>query len=189
MALNESNQLKGDPFELLGVPARFDLDSQAIRRAYLARTQEAHPDRAGLDAQAEGVVAAVNEARRILDDPESRATALLRRVAPDATEWSKSPPLPPEFLMEVMEIREEVDRAIADRDGEALQKWLAWAEDRRAASVDEARAGFAAGDRASHLKIFVTLSQWRYVERLKETIRGAMGELGIKPRVANSRAL
>ena len=33
-----------DPFDALGLPARFDLDAETVRRAWLARSAGAHPD-------------------------------------------------------------------------------------------------------------------------------------------------
>lgn len=91
-----------DPFDVLGVPPRFGLGDAEIRRAWMARALDAHPDREG-DASRS---ADVNAALQVLRDPVSRAEALLRRI--DLAEGA-DPSAPPGFLLEVIELRERLD--------------------------------------------------------------------------------
>ena len=46
-----------DAFELLGLPVRFDLDTQVIERAFFDRSKELHPDRYAQAPAAERVAA------------------------------------------------------------------------------------------------------------------------------------
>lgn len=157
------------PFQLLGLPERFDLDEATIRRAYLARVAATHPDLAsGDDTQAHS--ADLNRARDSLADPESRANSLLELRGGPSKEADKS--LPPAFLVEIMETREAIEAAFASGDSAEKDKWLAWGLQQRADYISTVRHQFAnlasppAPDALKHIR--VTLNQWRYIERLIE---------------------
>jgi molecular chaperone HscB len=105
-----------DPFAILGLEPRFDLDLGAaeIRHRELSRTL--HPDRhAGKPAaerrQALSLAIEVNDALRVLKDPVRRAEALLERNGVRLSEEGKEPPAAPDFLMDVLELREELSAA------------------------------------------------------------------------------
>lgn len=208
-----------DSFDLLGVPARFDLEPAAVRAAFLRKIAAAHPDRAGgagvagasfgfedddeeagPAGRAEGVGSAgtaerLNAAKLELENPETRAAALLRRLSTTAgvvgTGKDDDRTLPAGFLMEMMETRERID---AELDGavkrgteaarQTLTKWEAWAGEQRAQHLAEVGKLFAqitgAGESASSggsdakaaLKAVRTrMNAWRYVERLVEQLR------------------
>ncbi|OAB63299.1 hypothetical protein AY599_21115 [Leptolyngbya valderiana BDU 20041] len=160
--------MPSSPFDILGLPARFDLDRSEIEQAYIARIANAHPDLAAGDGDADP--SALNEARTTLLDPERRARALLAIRAPDA----KAPPLSPDFLAEILEVRQEAEEAVASGDEDAVARWRQWATDRRAdlaaelgtllgsgsEPFDPMRASTAAG----------VLQQWRYFERMLEQV-------------------
>lgn len=156
------------PFDILGLAVAFDLDRSKIEQAYLSRISASHPDLAGHDASADP--STLNEARTTLLDPERRARAVMAVRAPHA----KAPPLSPEFLAEILEVRQEAEEAMASGDEGAVERWRRWAADRRAdlskelkkllgsgdAPLDDARAVAAAG----------VLQQWRYFERMLEQV-------------------
>src|SRR5262245_47105293 len=108
-----------DPFDTLGLEPRFDLDPGALQTAWLRRSASVHPDAIGRgggggSADAGGppdpesdAAAQLNLARQTLENPESRADALLRRLGGPTREQERS--LPPGFLAEIMSIREEID--------------------------------------------------------------------------------
>lgn len=103
-----------DHFHRLGLPRRFVLDAGELERAYLAHSRAVHPDfhlagsSADLDASLE-LSAAVNEAYNTLRDPFARAEHLLALAGgPTAGEHKQ---VPPAFLAEVMDAREEVEQA------------------------------------------------------------------------------
>jgi molecular chaperone HscB len=111
-------------FELFGLPARFDVDSTALDRAYRALQTEVHPDRfaAGTDAErrvAMQSAARVNEAYRALKDPVARASHLLALhgvAAADETDTA----LDIGFLERQLERREQASDAMQARDERAL---------------------------------------------------------------------
>jgi molecular chaperone HscB len=178
----------GDAFDILALPARFDLALEQIRRAYLAAIAALHPDRAGespkpashdveVDAdEFEARSASLNEAKRTLEDPERRANALLARLGGPDKERDRS--LPDGFLMEIMEVRESMEAA--STAGE-LAQWKTWALERRREYEHEASRAFTplvrgvpslSDDDRTRLLMDVrrSLNAWRYIERLIEQL-------------------
>lgn len=194
-----------DSFDLLGVPARFDLNPATVRGAFLKKIAAAHPDRlgsegslaaeagdgaGGADGDAEGGEAEkLNAAKVELENPETRAAALLRRLGGKGKDEDRA--LPAGFLMQMMETRERIDAELdeavkggANAARAALRTWENWANDRRAehianvaklfAGVTETGANGMGKDRPDErtLKAIRTeLNAWRYVERLVEQLR------------------
>lgn len=173
-----------DAFDLLGLSPRFDLPPGSLQSAYLALSAKLHPDAMGPDPQAEARSAALNEARRVLENPESRADLLLRRLGGPGKEQDRS--LPQGFLLEMLEIREQIDAAIASGDPDAVGQWDDWAARRRTGHIAEVSRLFsralplASGGEATAATaadplilsaIRAELNMWRYTERLMEQLR------------------
>jgi curved DNA-binding protein CbpA len=166
-----------DPFETLGLPARFKLAAQDIGRAYLARAAACHPDLAGaggdeaLAAAAARTAAALNDARAVLLDPESRARALLARLDPGG---ASDRTLPEGFLAEIMATRLGLEEAIEGGKPADLDRWREWAAGERGSSIDRIAGLFAGlGDppaAAGLVEIRRRLNAWRYIERMIEQI-------------------
>lgn len=158
-----------DPFKTLGLEPRFDLEEGDIRRAWLARSAEAHPDRAGSSDEAARIAAALNHARATLSDPEQRARALLTHLGADTAPAQPAP----DFLMEFMEAKEAADEAASSGDTAETDRLRAWAQDRRAAhvaSVDELFRAAQSGDDSAAQRITAELASWRYAERFLEQL-------------------
>jgi molecular chaperone HscB len=108
--------MTADLFERLGLPRRFAVDVAALERAYLDHSRAVHPDfhslgTASEQAASEQATAAVNEAYVTLKDPFRRAEHLLSLLGgPSATEMKD---IPPAFLMEMMDVREQIEAADA----------------------------------------------------------------------------
>ncbi len=139
-----------DPFDILGIEPRFDLDRAAIQRAYLRKAAEHHPDHAQPSsaqpssaqpdpAAGDAASARLNAAKAVLDDPEQRAGALLARLGGPAKEHDRT--LPDGFLLEMMEARERMESE--RNDPAAVACWEDWGESRRRAHMAEAARLFA----------------------------------------------
>jgi molecular chaperone HscB len=110
-------------FDVFELPAAYDVDIPGLEKRYRELSLQLHPDRF---AQAEArerrlsleQTTALNEAYRTLKDPTRRALYLLKLhgVDLDNENGSAQHDMPTEFLEEVMELREELDEAIAARD-------------------------------------------------------------------------
>ena len=136
-------------FELFGLAPAFALDSQALERSYREIQSRVHPDRFAHAGDAERRASLqwttrVNEAYRTLKSPLQRAKHLLELHGIDLG-FETDTRMPPEFLMQQLELREELERAVrakhaASLDGlraelsvsrKALEKEIAQAIDAR----------------------------------------------------------
>lgn len=169
-----------DPFEVLGLSRRFDIDVNAVQRAVLQRLARAHPDRqpgAGTDpmvqARAEQESARLNQAKAILCDDEKRADTLVVLLGGPSKEDEKS--LPDGFLMDMLETREQMEEALAADDRAQLDELKDWAEETRSAYISQTTELFTAlsdgQEPADTLRqIRIVLNAWRYIERMIEQI-------------------
>lgn len=159
-----------DPFELLGVDRRFTLDEEALRRRFLDASSRMHPDRFPdpID-QAEAVeqMSRITDAYRVLCDPESRARALLRLSGKEA-EGDKDK-LPPDLLMEVMEVREQLEAATEAGDRAELDRLRAWASGQREQYLKQlGRLLEGHIDAQAAAEARLQLNALRYMERMLE---------------------
>lgn len=106
--------MTNDHFQRLGLPRRFSVDAAELERAYLARSRAVHPDyhlaasASELAASLE-LAAALNEAYNTLRDPFTRAGYLLELLGgPNASQHKQ---MPPAFLAEMLEAREQIEQA------------------------------------------------------------------------------
>ncbi len=179
-----------DPFDTLGLPARFDLDAAAVQRAWLAASARLHPDRfAGAqpgvpvgvadtggpdDPQRLVAISAVNQAKAVLSDPAARAEVLLARMGGPGKSDDKS--LPEGFLLDMLEVRERLEEAAATKNPDAIASLEAWAHERRAEHQERVsalfrRAGGAdAPDAEAMREIRLELNAWRYIDRMLEQL-------------------
>jgi len=164
-----------DAFELLGLPARFDLDPAVIESAYFDRSKTLHPDRFATAPAAERVAAlskarALNDAYQVLKKPVGRAEYLLQRAGVTIGENER---IDPAQIMEVLEAREELSQARHGKDlakVEALQHQMLA---RRQQELEALERAFAADDPAAAKGILIGL---RYIDRYLEECDAALDE-------------
>ncbi len=162
-----------DHFSLFGLPARFDLDAQALESAWRAVAAQVHPDRYATASPAERRVAMqwaarANEAYRQLRDPLLRARYLCEQAGVDLQTESNTS-MDRAFLMQQMTWHEMLDDAREDADALAtLQAELQEARVQMRATLtrllDEQRDYAAAG-----LKV----REWMFVEKLAQELAHA----------------
>lgn len=165
-----------DPFELLGLEPRFDLDLDELGRRHRELSKALHPDRYASAPAAERRMALsraieVNEAMRALRNPIKRAEALARRhnlAVGETTEPKPSPAL----LMEMMEAREELADAGKKKDVAALAKLGDAMKKREAGVLDRLGAAFSAGasDPTKLDAVLPLLGELRYVRRFLDEV-------------------
>ncbi|HTL52512.1 MAG TPA: iron-sulfur cluster co-chaperone HscB C-terminal domain-containing protein [Planctomycetota bacterium] len=166
-----------DAFDQLGIPAQFAVDPLQVETNYLAVSRLAHPDRhvAGSEEaqdRAEGVMALANRARAALLDDCARAELLQARL--QNASGAKPPPAkvqpPPDFLMEVMELTEQL-AAANDSEKAAMADNI---RSRLAEYKRELALLFAAaGDEAKRAaQVRSTLDRMAYWHRLLENATG-----------------
>lgn len=164
-----------DPFQILGLERRYDLDRATVQRAFLRRSMELHPDLAGAEDGDGGEAAELNRAKTTLESAELRADALLGLLGGTSKEADRA--LPPMFLQEMMELRETIEEDLASDREVAMTKWGAWAaerrreHERRVGELFQRVATQEGNARAATLKaIRIELNMWRYAGRLIEQL-------------------
>lgn len=162
-----------DHFSLFGLPARFDLDAEALESAWRTVAAQVHPDRFATASPAERRVAMqwaarANEAYRQLRDPLLRARYLCEQAGVDLQTESNTS-MDTAFLMQQMTWREMMDDA--RNDAGVLAELRTELEDARQQMraaltrlLDEQRDYAAAG-----LKV----REWMFVEKLAQELAQA----------------
>src|SRR5258705_13039201 len=107
-------------FQIFGVPARLEMDLEALETRYRELQREVHPDRFASASQAEQRVSMqlatrVNEAYHTLKSPLTRAGYLLQLQGVDP-EFETNTAMPAEFLAGQMEKRELLEQAVTVSD-------------------------------------------------------------------------
>lgn len=154
-------------FELLGLPAQFDLDPELINERWKAVQKAVHPDRFVSSSELERRIAmqwasAANEAARVLRDPLQRACYLLSRQGVDL-QLETNTAMPTDFLMQQMEWREQLDEARSSGDEQALRRVRqSWVE-----SVAQTQEQVAEQLQAQHWAAAAsTVRRWFFLQRL-----------------------
>ena len=111
-------------FELFGLAPAFALDPQALERTYRDIQSRVHPDRFASAGDAERRASLqwttrVNEAYRVLTDPVQRAKHILELHGVDVA-FETNTQMPTDFLMQQLELREELEGAVRKKDAAAL---------------------------------------------------------------------
>src|SRR5271163_2791700 len=113
-----------DPFAVLGIERRYDIDLGAVEKRHRELSRALHPDRyadAGASERKATLSKAVevNEAWRIVRESISRAEALFTLAG--ITVGERNEPKPSgELLMAAMDLRETLEEAKATRDLRAI---------------------------------------------------------------------
>lgn len=162
-------------FELLGLPAQFDLDPKTIEQAFHDRSKELHPDRYASAPAAERVAAlsksrALNDAYKTLKSPVGRAEYLLARAGVAIGDNER---LDPTFLMEILELREELAEARVAKRTSEIEKLCGEMKAKRKKSVDALTPLFEANDLAAIKEQLILL---RYIDRYLEECDSALDE-------------
>ena len=107
-------------FELFGLEPAYALDRGALEQAYQDLQALIHPDRFAHAGDAERrasmqMTTRVNEAYRTLKDPVQRGRYLLELHGVDVA-FETNTQMPTDFLMQQLEMREELDGAAQKKD-------------------------------------------------------------------------
>ncbi|WP_345238141.1 iron-sulfur cluster co-chaperone HscB C-terminal domain-containing protein [Hymenobacter saemangeumensis] len=112
-------------FEFYGLPESFVLDEAALKRQYYAKSRETHPDfhaTSSSENQAEMLRQATlnTDAYRTLSDSDRRMAYILAQHG--LLEEGKQEQLPPDFLMDMMELNEQLMELEMEPDAAAQAK-------------------------------------------------------------------
>jgi molecular chaperone HscB len=152
-----------DAFRIFDLPYDFVIDPKALHNAYRNHMMKLHPDRNSqkhpdeqqrLEQQASAVTAAYD----ILKKPHERARHLLKMFGHGLDE-EESTVVDPEFLMEIMEIREDVE----NKPAEALQPLYIENEWRTQECMRQLAQAFQAEDWKAAKTLTAQLQYWNRI--------------------------
>ena len=168
-----------DPFQTMGVEARFDLDAEALRDRHRRLSAAVHPDRFARATSTERRLAleravAINDAFKVLSDPVRRAEALMGVHGVTCGDGNEPQP-DPMLLMAIMEEGEALSEARQARDVAKLARLTASADARVSAIEARLTEGFEAaeGDAGRLAALLPTLGELRYAHRMLAQTRDA----------------
>lgn len=169
-----------DHFALFGFERRLVLDSAQLNAAFLRLSREYHPDRFAVAepevrAVAERNSARVNDARRVLSDPISRAEYVLELAGVARPEGEAK--CPPDLLMEVFELREQL---MEDPGPDVVERVLSLFAEVQGTLDDLFARHDAATDDPARLealrKIRETLDRRKFLTNLTREVEGTIGK-------------
>jgi molecular chaperone HscB len=160
-------------FALFGLDATFDVDPQLVQQRYLELAREVHPDRVSGGApenelQSLRTTSQLNQARTVLLNPVLRAAYLLEMAGGKSSAEDRE--VPPEVLMESLELREQLAEAEAAGNDAELAKLRSDIESRRQATLEEisALARQLPGDEAVRQALRSKLNTHSYYQKMLE---------------------
>lgn len=162
-----------DYFELYEMKPTLNPDATALRSKFYALSRRYHPDRAGGDDQLESLTMAsqVNEGYRVLGNPDALLGYVLRQAGVVAE--NEQYRLPPDFLMDMIELNEAVGNAAMAPDMAAdAQRELQSALDGWESGFIPLREQFNEGDSKPELlaKLKDFYYRKKYLERVVENL-------------------
>jgi molecular chaperone HscB len=113
-------------FELFGLAPAYALEPEALEKSYRDIQAQVHPDRFAHAGDAERRASLqwttrVNEAYRTLKDPVQRGKHLLEMHGVDVA-FETNTQMPTDFLMQQLELREELESATGRGDASRLDR-------------------------------------------------------------------
>src|SRR5690349_18030758 len=116
---------RGSYFEIFGLDPAYALNRNALEQAYQDLQSLIHPDRHAHAGDAERrasmqMTTRVNEAYRTLKDPVQRGKYLLELHGVDVA-FETNTQMPTDFLLQQLEMREELDGAVQKKDFSYLE--------------------------------------------------------------------
>ncbi|KAJ3057441.1 hypothetical protein HK097_006369 [Rhizophlyctis rosea] len=143
----------------------FDIDVGALRRRFLRLQQAVHPDGFEQKSETEKELSDqqssfINKAFQTLRDPLARAKYLLNQVDMKVEESSSLDD--PELLMEVLEVREQLEEAQSDEEVAQIGKEN---EGRMEETISKLSEAFADGDMDRARTLTIHLQYWANIKR------------------------
>jgi molecular chaperone HscB len=163
-------------FDLFGLPARFEVDGEALERSYRDIQSKVHPDRFAHAGDAERRASLqwttrVNEAFRVLKNPVARAKHLLELQGVDVA-FETNTAMPQDFLMQQMELREALEAAKSASALDSLRAGLKSEKRQLEKSIAE-----ALDEKQDYAGAAGLVRKLQFLDRLDEEIDAAYEEI------------
>lgn len=170
-----------DPFRILDIQPRFDLDLKSVEARHRELSRALHPDKYARRPASERRLALskaieVNEAWRVVRDPVRRAEALLSRLGIESGEQSGAK-ADPELLMEMMDQREALADVRMDKDADRLASLTQAMQAREDEVIEALTRALATTDPDTAREALPHLAELRFVRRFLEEASAVEDEL------------
>lgn len=163
-------------FELFEIPVQLSVDRASLPRKYFELSRAFHPDfhaNAGGEAQAEALekTALLNKAFRTFQDPDATIRYVLQLKG--LMEEEEKYELPPDFLMEVMEINESMMDADDPATREVIQERLTQLQQEIYSPVQAIVEGYREDLHTEKdlLQVKAYYYQKKYLDRIQQTLQ------------------
>ena len=166
-------------FELFGLAPAFAIESEALERSYRDIQSKVHPDRFAHAGDAERRASLewttrVNEAYRTLKDPVQRAKHILDLQGVDVA-FETNTQMPTDFLLQQLELREELEAAVDEKDPAGLDGMRARLRSQK--QTLEGQIGAAIDARKDYAGAADLVRKLMFLDRLDTEIDEAYEEL------------
>jgi molecular chaperone HscB len=170
-----SSSDRPNPFLLLGLEPRYDVDKSVLEKAFFERSKELHPDRFASASAAERVAAlskarALNDAYALLKQDATRAEYLLAQRGLTIGDNER---IDPALVMELLEERETLAEARVAGDLGRVETLSKAMRARKLAALEAVKTGFGSGQWDEVKQQLILL---RYVERYLEECDAALDD-------------
>lgn len=169
-------------FALFSLPERYHVNVAWLETKYRTLVQTLHPDRQERDTERTQVLlqsAALNEAYRVLKDPDQRAAYLLKLRGSPLEEEDPSEPINQAIWMDVLNLQDDFQEAVTEKNTSAVQTIAAQVEERMIQLQSQRAQGFAdweQGREASAKEVRDAHSSLQYYKRLQKQIQDWLAE-------------
>lgn len=169
-------------FELFGLPEQFDLDADKLAETYRNLQRNTHPDRHAHESKRDQLLsvqyaATINQAYDTLRSPLKRGTYLLKLQGIDLAE-DHSTKMDPQFLMQQIELREQLAEAKHAADPEQeLAKIAATLEAQLDGYQVVFKQAFARADQASLQEAAEQVKMARFLVKMQQEVERLEEEL------------
>ena len=169
-----------NPFATFGIEPRFDVNVAELERTHRDLSRVVHPDRVASSAERKNAVEhamQVNEAYRVLRDPVKRAEALFTLRGIEVGERHEPKP-PPDFLMTVLEQREALAEARAQKNAARITALESEMREAQTAAESRLARALAPGADVDLAKTEIgALGELRFYRRFLEEVSAIHDEL------------
>ena len=169
-------------FELFGLPVTFDVDIDDLASRYREMQRSVHPDRFANASDQDRrlslqMTALINEAFQTLKDPVRRGRYLLGLRGVDLGDETDTA-MDPAFLMEQMELREQLDEVRqADNPHKLLAELANRIEQRMHDSIENFRNVLTEGTPEADRKARNVVREMQFLEKMRQEIDNLEEEL------------
>ena len=169
-------------FELFGLPVTFDVDVDDLASRYREMQRSVHPDRFANASDQDRrlslqMTALINEAFQTLKDPVRRGRYLLGLRGVDLGDETDTA-MDPAFLMEQMELREQLDEVTqADNPHKLLAELANRIEQRLHDSIEHFRSVLTEGTPEAGAKARNVVREMQFLKKMRQEIDNLEEEL------------